>query len=66
MMILGRAEQKTTMHATPLPITAAIDDRGMQVMTVGHSGAGRRPKPGIHTPQPWLWIPGSRLRRAPE
>ena len=29
-----------------------------------HSGAARSGEPGIHTPAPWLWIPGSR-RRAP-
>ena len=32
-----------------------------------HSGARQRREPGIHTPQPWLWIPGSRAcARAPE
>jgi cytochrome c6 len=34
------------------------------------SEAGRRDKdraarPGIHTPESWLWIPGSRVSRAP-
>jgi hypothetical protein len=27
-----------------------------------HSWAPRSGEPGIHTPRPWLWIPGSSLR----
>src|SRR3954454_6410523 len=31
-----------------------------------HSGAERSEPPGIHPHRPWLWIPGSPLRGAPE
>jgi hypothetical protein len=31
----------------------------------GHSGAERSEEPGIHTPQPMIWIPGSRALLAP-
>ena len=38
----------------------------MDAIYICHSGMARRARPGIHIHQPWLWIPGSRLRRAPE
>jgi hypothetical protein len=30
-----------------------------------HSGAPRSGEPGIHNPQPWLWIPGLALSGHP-
>jgi hypothetical protein len=36
------------------------------VIMIGHSGAPQSGEPGIHNLDCGVWIPGSRLRRAPE
>jgi hypothetical protein len=54
---------RENLQASEEPLPRENDDAC--VLLRCHSGAERSEEPGIHTPQHWLWIPGSPLSRRP-